>query len=439
MDTGIAVSIGKFFMLFRSETFQKVKIILFGNALGALFGFLVTVLLSRVLNVEDFGRYSYLYALTLILMTMLDFSSGSSFVINYTKYKGSSLIFANYNALRLIATIVIIFGGIFTIFVPIGHLTLTDKLFVLVITLSFLWYLHLQFFYQAVGYFKKYSIALIGNNLFRLLFLLGLVFFVSQKNIIQLNTVFLVVVCAQLTALLINALISLKSGMRLEISFRFDRHFLRTLYYLGIGSVLIILTMRVDNFIIGYYLGYREVGYYTVAFTLSSMFPLITGSLMTVFVRELSLPEKNSHEYMKRFLMRQLKLLIPGVVIALALVLISKPLIEVFFGSRYEPSTPLFKILLFPFCLGIVFTPIESYFYSHQPYIITVLKFVQFVATVLFSVVFIKAFGLIGVGFSTLLVRLIGWVFLPLYTQVQINKMKVNAGALSEGKGFKNF
>jgi O-antigen/teichoic acid export membrane protein len=226
----------------------------------------------------------------------------------------------------------------------------------------------------------------------------------------RLSVVFAVLTAAQSIAAAAILLFARKD-LRWPVSFRFDSEMLRTIGFLGLGNVVIILTMRIDVFIIKHYLDYQHLGYYHVVFSLCSVFPLLTGSVMTVLLREFSSDGSSSEDH-KLFLARQLKLVVPGIVLTTVLVLLARPAIELLFGQRYAMSISLLQVMIIPFSLGVVFTPLESYYYSRRPHVITVMKFLQMTATIVFSLLFIRTYGLIGAGYSALLVRMLGWTFL---------------------------
>jgi O-antigen/teichoic acid export membrane protein len=390
--------------------FNKIKTVFVGNALNAAFGFIATILLTRMLSVSDFGKYGYLYAFAMIAVTVLDFAAGTSFVVHYARKGMSSSILANYNAFRLGSLALLGIAGLLFFLAPVAAYSVTDKAFLLTLMASMSVSLHFQSFYQGAGRYRHFGVMAALNNASRLLFIAGLALFMAKDRSARLDTVMLVMCGAQAFAVAAAILLA-RRDMAWDLNFRFDRDFIRSLLYLGIGNILIIVTMRIDVFIIKHYLDYQSVGYYHVVFTLCSVFPLLTGSIMTVMVRELSAQEGEPGT-LGAILGRQLKLLPRGMIVMLALVLLSRPLIELFFGSRYDASVPLLQVMLIPFSLGVIFTPLESYFYSRRPKIITIMKLAQMLATIVLSVLLIRAWGLVGIGYSTLLVRLTGWMYL---------------------------
>lgn len=390
--------------------FNKIRTVFIGNVANAAFGFIATILLTHMLSVADFGRYGYLYAFAMIAVTVLDFAAGTSFVVHYAGKGMSSSLLANYNAFRLGSLALLGIAGLLFFLTPVAAYSATDKAFLLTLMLSMSVSMHFQSFYQGAGRYRHFGVMSALNNASRLLFIAGLALFMAKDRSARLDTVMLVMCGAQVFAVAAAVLLA-RRDMAWDLNFRFDRDFIRSLLYLGIGNILIIITMRIDVFIIKHYLDYQSVGYYHVVFTLCSVFPLLTGSIMTVMVRELSAQE-GAPGTLGAILGRQLKLLPRGMIITLALVLLSRPLTELFFGARYEASVPLLQVMLIPFSLGIIFTPLESYFYSRRPNIITIMKLVQMLATIILSVLFVRAWGLVGIGYSTLLVRLIGWMSL---------------------------
>ena len=84
----------------------KIGTVFLGNAAGASLNFLGSVIAARMLDMEGFGRYSYLYASGIIVLTIFDFSAGTSFVICQNR-SGRGPLAGNYNAARLLASLLL--------------------------------------------------------------------------------------------------------------------------------------------------------------------------------------------------------------------------------------------------------------------------------------------------------------------------------------------
>ncbi|MDA8170050.1 MAG: oligosaccharide flippase family protein [Nitrospiraceae bacterium] len=417
----------------------KIGTVFLGNAAGASLNFLGSVIAARMLDMEGFGRYSYLYASGIIVLTIFDFSAGTSFVICQNR-SGRGPLAGNYNAARLLASLLLaaLFASsflwpgaeVFT-FGPAGRAA------VFLFALFSLWLAHLQFYEQAAGNYRAYSLVLISGALLRAAFFAALALWRhADAHYPGAGIIFGAAVLAQAAAFFFwFFLYRLRGQLKWNVSFRFDRKFGKTLLLLGLNNSVIVLAMRADNFIIGHYLGFRDVALYNAAFALCMVFPLITASLTAVFIREFS-TGKNESASLRAFLSRQLKILAPALAAALLFSLLARPLAGLLFGGRYAEAAPLLSVMVFPFSIGVVFTPLESFFYAESPGVITGLKSVQLAATVFFSIWFVKLFGLIGIGLSGILVKATGWVFLPLYLDYRIGRMKANGSqqALSPAK-----
>lgn len=389
---------------------NKIKTVFAGNAANAALGFIATILLTRMLSVSDFGKYGYLYAVSIIVVTVLDFASGTSFVIHYNKSRMDGAILANYNAFRLASLALVGASGIILFFLQRNAIDTAENLFLVSTTAAMLIGFHVQYYYQAVGRYRDNGVAAVVINAARVMALLGMLLFAAKGAASALSSTFIVLAIAQ-TVAAAALLFYAKNDLEWSRSFEFDREMLRSIGLLGTSNILIILTMRADVFIIRHYLDFQHLGIYHVVFSLCSAFPLLTGSLMTVLLKEFSAVDRSGEDH-KAFLGRQLKLIVPGMAVTAVLVLLARPAVELLFGQRYAQSIPLLQVMLVPFSLGVVFTPLESYYYSRRPQVITIMKLLQLTATIVFSLLFIRAYGLIGAGYSALLVRLFGWAFL---------------------------
>ena len=177
--------------------------------------------------------------------------------------------------------------------------------------------------------------------------------------------------------------------------------------------------MRIDNILIEYSLGIEKVAIYSAANSLAFVFPLFTGSIMKVLMKEIS---KNSLAYLDKIFFYQKKYFIYLILSIIVVYFLSPYIITLIFGHKYIPSIPIFQILSIVYIGGIFFTPLESYFYTEAPKNIFILKISQFLIILILGIIFVNVFNLKGMAFAIVLSRFFAWGYLYIKSKRIVRK-----------------
>ncbi|MEI6205642.1 MAG: oligosaccharide flippase family protein [Desulfuromonadales bacterium] len=385
------------------------------NFAAAGFGFLSTVLLARLLDVASFGRISFIISLVTIFSSIADFGFSPTVVIYYNQQQ-SKIGAQSFSAVN---TLFLVFLGAFALLsLPVlagimnyYDMNITEVLVVFVVFLFYCVQRYSTVLHQAAGNWRGFTLLTCGANVARLLILAGAAggawWWRGQIGYTDLlaGLVIQAVVVGSSTLLMSKRYFS---GFG-KVSRQERQKIYTTLIPLGCTAIVIVVCMRFDSLVIQKYLGAGELGIYAVANTLAFAFPVITGSLMNVLLREAS---QMKDELLPRMMAVQKKFL-PWMLFVLATtLLVSSPLITLLFGDHYKEAASIFRILLIPYLGGVFFTPLESYFYAREPMTILRLKSIQMLIIVIGSMTLIVPFRLYGVVTAILISRLVAWVFL---------------------------
>ncbi|HBG07026.1 MAG: hypothetical protein A2075_16430 [Geobacteraceae bacterium GWC2_58_44] len=395
---------------------KAVISVFLSNLTGAGLGFLVSVALARVLDISWFGRINLLFSLITILYTVADFGFSNCLVIYYNRHRDSAAVEVldqiNRFYLRFLAAVSVLGLLMLPVCGRLYHLSVTESAVVFVSFLMFSMYRYMTSLHQARGDWRRFNLLTVLNNVLKFAVVLTAIAALSRIYPLfdayraalwgyLLYSALLFVICMLFTRKLLGFADRFTPGEQKE--------FLGLLYPIGVAGIFIIITMRFDSLVIEKYLGSEQLGIYAAANTLALVFPLITGSLMNVLIRE-SAGDKES--YLVRVMAGQRRYLLAlGAVLAVAWGL-SAPVIGLLFGDAYLASVQVFRILLIAYIGGIFFTPMESYFYSNDTRTILFLKLFQMLAVVVLSLLLIGSFGLQGVAASVVISRLLGWVYI---------------------------
>lgn len=403
-----------------------VTIVTLFNFAAAGIGFFTTILLARWFSYEIFGRINLLLSLSAILITFLQFGFQNSLVIFSNKQDGrfdvARLFFVNREYLKYLLIIGFPFLLLFIYFSNKTYLYSIEEIFFLLVSPIFLViYNYVATFYQAAGIWLKYNVLNLLYSLLKAIIILLTFFiiYVIRKESYTYNDYIYSFLAYSLILFAIGWLTSIKYIHFGHPNKELKGQLYKTLIPIGISNLLIIIIMRVDNIIIEHFLGVKDVAIYSAANSIAFAFPLITSSIMKVLMKEVS---KNSLLYLEKILFYQKKYFIHLIVTILLTFLIAPYLIPLLLGERYTSSVIIFQLLSIVYIGGIFFTPLESFFYTEDPYKILLIKVLQIFIVVVFGIIFIYFFSLVGMSIAIILSRVVAWIYLYIKSQILINR-----------------
>ncbi len=134
------------------------------------------------------------------------------------------------------------------------------------------------------------------------------------------------------------------------------RDLLKDSWPLILAGISVMISMRVDQILIGQMLNDKEVGLYSAAAKISEIWYFIPTAIATSTLPALIDREEQNAEVFTRRLQKLSNLLVRiAVVVAVAMTFLSGPIIKLLFGHSYEGSGPVLNILIWsgiPFSFG---------------------------------------------------------------------------------------
>ena len=393
--------------------------VLAGNLVAAGLSFLINVLLSRFLSVSDFGRINLIFSLVVTFFTIADFGFSNTTIIFYNRYKDkyqeNPLYYLNTIYLRYWISVIIISTVLIHFFIR-GYFNLsgTESFLILFVFVPFMIFRYLNSCNQAYGYWKKFNIQNILNKFLQMgaIFLGVLVLYklwgIQSKYQATLSGYAIYPILLIVISILMNHnylhFRGLKDNKKQVIT-----DLSRIAVPLGLTNIFVIISMRFGYLATDKLLGSDALGIFSAANTLALVFPLITTSLMNVLLRETA---TRKQDFLGKILATQ-KRYAPFLLIFMVLsIFLSRYFILLVFGDNYAQAISIFRILLIPYIGGIFFTPLQSYFYSHQAKTIMTLQFLQMLIVVAGSIILTRHFQLAGIAFAITLSRIAGWIYI---------------------------
>ncbi len=398
----------------RSKPAMDLAAVLAANIIAALATFAVMAIASRTLGAAQFGIFSVLVALSIVVVGATDFGLGTGVV----RFAAPLLSGQQNKAARLFKAIFLIKATIGLSILLLGNLVapwISSLLFKTVdyaglvrIALATAGLLSFGAFFPAFFQaqqrfitFGLWSVLPAAARLIAILYLLTQ----DKLNLLSMSWTYLVVAFgAVLLALLIT------SRQYLPVRLVGVSHDLCALFrfvkWVLLSFVVTSLLSRTDLLMLPYYLPAGDVGVYSVGAQLTTGFQLITLALSSVLLPWVSrLPDTN--------LINAAKLLAKGgIVLAILLipVLVAAPmLISLFFGSNYAVATPAFRVLGVSFLIAMISVPLSLFFYRlHKPQTLFAINALQLAIVVSANLYAIPRWHIVGPAYSYLAASIIG-------------------------------
>jgi O-antigen/teichoic acid export membrane protein len=404
--------------LFAFEVFFQ----LIEKAARILIGFVVIKKLSNYFGPADFGNINYIESFLTLLLGVSFFGMDTILVKKFLK-KGTiskEKIFINGFILMLLISLLIIFITLifFNYFISFKYYSL------LVLTV----------FTIVLNPFSISEFQLISANKIRFVSILKTIVFIliSLLKILAINLklsidyfVYLIIFEFILGLFIVNVYNFIKFNLKL-----IDVALLKELIKDGLSMFLYsmgaLLYMRIDIIMIQKFLPESELGFYTAAFKLYSFILFIPGIIsITIFPRIIS-----ENKVMSPFISKAYKLtFILGIMAYVLFYLSGDKIIEIIFGSEFEFSKGLFKILILGYLITSLSTIHLKIIYNNnlQNRLVFKVIFAIFL-TVILNFILIEKYGVYGAAYSTLLtlffLEFIYDFFDPKLRRLQILKLK---------------
>ena len=422
--------------LSKSKIAKDSAIVLTGNILGAGLGFIATILIVRTLGPAQFGLFSVALAVMAIASQFSDFGIGTGLVRFASSYlkndnQKANLMFKVSLKLKLIITTLVFLIGFFVSESLAVHVFGKPEL-IFPLKLAFIGAFgaslvaYITATLQARQSFKKFTLVNILNPLGKLT-LIGLLFLTYKLNLLSALTT---VIILPFIAFLIGSLIIPRDFLRAKgdenEAFHELFHFSK---WILVSVFCVMIFNRLDVFMLAYFKTTEIVGYYSAAYTFAFVFPLITGTITTILLPKVS--ELSEKEQLREYTKKSLKFTTPIIFPLIFLLFISRPVILFIYGSEYLPSAIIFQILICSFALSIVINPIGLIIYSlNTPEILAYLNIMQLGFNFFGNLFLIPPYGAVGAAIATLLVRVVGTIFIGGYVYFNIMKKTHNGESI---------
>ena len=328
--------------LFIAEIFSKFA------ALG------VQIIAARYLGSKGYGIFAFSFVAAGIILDFVDYGLRTYLTRELSRRPDDTqTLLINIFVVKWLLTLISMF---FLVGIYSGFSLDQDTLYVLVlIAMAMILNGYSEIY---IGVFRAFermklvaSLVIIQRAIF---FAIGFLVLVLGGGIVEFSAVFLL-------ASILNFILarSFMRGQREKFFKKIDGSLAREIFneskYLCLAILLVWVYFRIDSVLIFFFLGKEETGLYVAAFKLIESLALILASIRAALFPALSRTflanPKESHHIFERAIRILFLITIP---ISVIMVLLAPQLIQIIFGSAFEMSAIVLKILAAPFLFLIL-------------------------------------------------------------------------------------
>ncbi|MCQ3944506.1 MAG: hypothetical protein DPW11_01875 [bacterium] len=393
----------------RSSGLKSAVLMTIGNVGSTGVAAIAMIIFSRVLGPEQFGIFSVLFSTMLILSRIGDMGINIAISRAIAQNHGKPNLVRSYSQngaylKAIIMSVVVVFGLISSSYLTSTLLNLSSNYtplvrLVIVLSTSVVIYEYINSLLQARQHF---GLSVATNTIQSLLKLaLALVSLVVTVNL-------QVITLSYMLFPLLGATVGLTVISLRELLPRYNPKITKSIINVARWTSLSILAgalaENIDVLIVQNYLTTHETGLYAAATRIATVASLIGWSLGTVLNMRVAQykDKKNLDQYLKKGSM----LATAALILTLAIILITTPLVNLTIGTSYLAVVPTLNILLISTALLTATTPFVALFYVFDyPRYFAISGFLTALTLIAADLILIPVFGLVGAGWARVITR----------------------------------
>lgn len=394
----------------QNQGLQQSAAMVLGTGLGAGMSALAIILFSRLLGPVEFGYFSVILAITVILSKFLDAGLNAAtvkFVGQSTALKQKIMVLSTVTHLKILLSIFLLLLSPFLAWFLNSFLQF-DNLFLIwlgiILSLATVWYEHFQFAVQA---FHQFGTSLILNAVqagWKLLLAVCLLL-LGSANLIVSSVGFLIGPAA---ALVVVPFLFKKVG-QISLSTISKKNKKRIVNFTKHSSVMIItagLIEQVDILLVEMFLNDFEVGIFAGASRLAMVILLFAYALASVLNARVA--RYSDPTVMTEYLKKAAKVVIFVGLLAIPAGLLAPFFLQFLLGAAYSTGGEVVTLLVLGAMLLLATIPLIACFYSlDEDWYFSVSGVFQLTVLVGLNVWLLPQLGLLGAAWARFITRVV--------------------------------
>jgi len=382
--------------------------------------FITSVFSTRFLGVELKGQFSYLITLSGFIWMTLDMGLYRSYPYLVRKHPDKIGTLYTWSVLQFAGNLIILSAigisllGFWSRVIGFNFNPLIIVFFVSLISLS-QFNMQLQSLYLGMDKVFKHSIAQLINSLAVLFFVLaGYLYFSHADRLAYMLTATIIAAAICTVFYILN---NNWGKAWKQFSFRFILSSYKSGFRVFLSTLFIIMLIRFDIVLIKRFLGFSEVGIYSIAAHIIDLLQIASNLVGGLLLVKLSDSKEDIEKWliMKKLLMAFFVFLFAA---NLGFAVLGKFLISTLYGIQFVPVYHVF-LWLIPASFGLSFGSLFNMYLNSKgfPIISIILPAISLMTNILLNLILIPVLGITGAALATSVSYLLWFVMIVLYEQ----------------------
>jgi O-antigen/teichoic acid export membrane protein len=401
-----------------SESLPVKLMSTFGAQIGLfVFGTAIQIVLARALGPAGKGLYSLtlLTAMTLVTIAHGSLSSANSHFAGRYPEDRPALVGNSFFLAVVWGAVVVAITYIVVFLIKPGFLPDLSRRFWLVALAAIFPLLLFEFsngLVMGLDWMKRFSFVQVLKE--AMVFVAAVVLWITGVLTVE-NALIVWLGSHVFVAVLQAGSAWWRVGWKLALSFKLLKRVASFIFQAHVANVFSFLKLRVDMFLIAYFLTMKEVGYYSIAMAMLAALWYLPAAISQVLIPHISKRDSQAGNQLTPRLARMgfAVSLIGGILMAI----LAYPLIKTLFGDAFMPAIPA---LLFLLPGGVIFTFAKmlagDLIGRGLPKYAMIISVIAFATNVIVNLLLIPKFGIIGAAIASSITNtLTGLMFLAAF------------------------
>ena len=202
-----------------------------------------------------------------------------------------------------------------------------------------------------------------------------------------------------INALLPMGAVFLANGLYLNFNWQVLKKSLNYGLKICLTTIFALLILRVDLYMVNFFKGMTEAGFYSLASTFGDVFLILPFSIVTVIFPKINAESKLKKESIAKYSRISLFLVL---LMAIGSLLFIRPMIGLLYGQVFLTSVKPIILLLPGLIAWAVATVLGKYFFSTgYPFKLTICWFLVVVFNVILNFIYIPQYGMVAAALSS--------------------------------------
>jgi O-antigen/teichoic acid export membrane protein len=404
--TSLKNSIIRLLPIFKNTSSTVVIRGLFGVA-----RILVLLLVARQFAPEEFGRLSLILSITEIFKVFADFGLDTITIRRYSMERHSTENVLNtVLSMKLICATIAYAAAMVFFWFAYGSIDGLQLLFLIALTIYTTLIIN-----AFVSYFQanlNVSRVITSNVISVVVYIALTILFLKLKY--PLVAFAAIIPASELLNMVLTAQVYARiTQIRLSLDWRVAKKLFRESAPVGIAGLIVVLYLRLDNMMIGWFLGEKSIGEYAAAYRITEPFFLVFSSLSVSLYAYFSAASGETSLSMIKNKLRKIIMVLFMVSAAIALILfLFAHAITGLLPAKYETSAGVLMIL----CWSIIFRAINpqltAFINARGKFtMISVVAAGNLIANIILNLILIPKYGIKGAAGAVVATELLNSVF----------------------------